>query len=88
MRPTHRLLLQHTLRLQQTLRLTLFTRENCSLCTTAKSVLGRVWDERPFEFREVDVMKAGQERWKALYEYDTPVVRSRDYVIRIPIPFG
>jgi hypothetical protein len=51
-------------------------------------VLGRVWDERPFEFREVDVMKAGQERWKALYEYDTPVVRSRGYVIEIPIPFG
>nr|POE47860.1 glutaredoxin-like protein [Quercus suber] len=64
-----------TLRLwQQSLRLTLFTRENCSLCVDAKTVLSRVWDKRAFAFEEVDVMQLKHQKWKDIYEFDTPVV--------------
>lgn len=55
-------------------RITLFTRENCSLCSDAKQVLSQVWDKRPFEYDEVDVMAPSQTKWKGLYEFDTPVV--------------
>jgi len=60
---------------QQAIRLTLFTRAHCSLCVDAKNVLSKVWDRRPFDYDEVDVMAAKREKWKALYEFDTPVVR-------------
>jgi glutaredoxin len=60
--------------LRQTLRLTLFTRPNCSLCDDAKGVLSKVWDRRPFEYDEVNVMDSKQGKWKAVYEFDTPVV--------------
>ena len=53
-------------------RITLFTRQNCSLCDEAKQVLAKVWDKKPFEYDEIDVM--AMQQWKALYEYDTPVV--------------
>lgn len=55
--------------------MTLFIRQNCSLCTDAKDVMSKVWDRRPFEYTEIDVMAAGQTKWKNLYEFDTPVVR-------------
>jgi len=59
---------------QYTCRLTLFTRKNCSLCEDAKKVLSNVWDRRPFEYDEIDVMEAHHEKWKGIYEFDTPVV--------------
>ena len=59
---------------QWTIRTTLFTRPNCSLCTEAKEVMAKVWDRRPYEFTEINVMEPKQEKWKALYEFDTPVV--------------
>jgi len=55
-------------------RVTLFTRQNCSLCEDAKQTLSRVWDRRPFEYDEVDVMASSHGKWKAVYEFDTPVV--------------
>ncbi|KAK4993961.1 hypothetical protein LTR66_001352 [Elasticomyces elasticus] len=55
-------------------RITLFTRANCSLCSDAKQVLSKVWDKRPFEYTEIDVMQSKEEKWKHLYEFDTPVV--------------
>ena len=61
---------------QQALRLTLFTRQNCGLCEDAKVVLSKVRDKRPFDYEEVDVMSPGQQKWKAAYEFDTPVVRN------------
>ena len=74
MRPAARLL-------QQACRITLFTRENCGLCAQARSVLSDVWDARPFDFKEVDIIKAGsgpelgsKPRWRDLYEFDVPVV--------------
>ena len=60
---------------QHTARITLFTRANCSLCESAKTVLSNVKKTRGFEYNEIDVMESGQKQWKDLYEFDTPVVR-------------
>ena len=67
MHPTIRLL-------QHSLRLTLFTRLNCSLCETAKVTVSKLQAKRTFEYSEIDVMASGQESWKRVYEFDTPVV--------------
>ena len=42
--------------------ITLFTRRTCSLCDKARTELSRVWDRRPFEYAEVDVMR--DDRWR------------------------
>ncbi|KLU84146.1 hypothetical protein MAPG_03191 [Magnaporthiopsis poae ATCC 64411] len=60
--------------LQQACRITLFTRDNCGLCTRAKSALSAVWDSRPFDYREVDIVKPEAQRWRDLYDFDVPVV--------------
>lgn len=60
--------------LQHAARLTLFTRENCSLCDTAKSVIQNLRKRRSFDYNQVDVMASDQREWKNLYEYDVPVV--------------
>ena len=54
--------------------ITIFTRSNCSLCDEAKRILSKVSNKRPFHLAEINVMQAGQEKWKSLYEFDTPVV--------------
>ncbi len=56
-------------------RITLFTRVNCSLCTTARDVLDKVRQRRPFQFRQFDVMEPENSKWK-IYEFDVPVVCS------------
>ncbi|OTA99790.1 hypothetical protein M426DRAFT_252187 [Hypoxylon sp. CI-4A] len=64
-----------TCRLFQACRITLFTRENCGLCTEARSVLSDVWDLRPFQFKEIDIIKSeSKPRWRDLYEFDVPVI--------------
>ncbi|QDS74647.1 hypothetical protein FKW77_009282 [Venturia effusa] len=65
MRPTTRLL--------HTCRITFFTRANCSLCDSAKLVLSKVWDQRPFDYVEVPVMEPQHKKWR-MYEFDTPVI--------------
>jgi len=55
-------------------RITLFTRSGCSLCTTAKNTLQDLQAKRPFDYNEINVMESGQQQWKDLYEFDTPVV--------------
>lgn len=67
MHPTSRLL-------QLSCRITLFTRQNCGLCTKAKSVLSELWNRRPFEFKEIDIIKPESKPWRDLYEFDVPVV--------------
>lgn len=62
--------------LQHACRITLFTRANCSLCTNARQTLSAVWDARPFEYKEIDVMKPEGKSWRDLYEFDTPVASS------------
>ncbi|TVY50895.1 Glutaredoxin-like protein [Lachnellula cervina] len=69
MRATARLL-----QYQHALRITLFTRQNCSLCTNAKQNLSTVWDRRPFIYKEIDVMTPEAKGWRDLYEFDTPVI--------------
>ncbi|MCJ1286969.1 hypothetical protein MMC26_006316 [Xylographa opegraphella] len=67
--------MRHTLSLlQHSARLTLFTRANCSLCSSAKTVLESLGKRRSFEYNEVDVMAEGQKEWKDMYEFDVPVV--------------
>ncbi len=61
-------------RLFQACRITLFTRENCGLCTQARSVLSNVWDARPFAFKEIDIIKPDSKAWRDLYDFDVPVV--------------
>lgn len=68
MRATSRLL-------QLPCRITLFTREHCGLCVSARSVLSEVWDSRPFVYKEVDIVKPAAQQWKDLYDFDVPVVR-------------
>lgn len=65
-----------TSRLLQCCKITLFTRQNCGLCDSARSVLSEVWDTRPFVFREVDIVKPEAMSWKDLYDFDVPVVCS------------
>ncbi|KAL2353888.1 hypothetical protein BJ546DRAFT_845174 [Cryomyces antarcticus] len=62
---------------------TLFTRLNCSLCDDAKRQLSVLWEKRRFEYTEINVMEPAQERWKRLYEFDTPVVHV-DRIAKLP----
>jgi len=62
------------IRLLQACRITFFTRDGCQLCTNANETLSKVWDVRPFVFREINVMNPDQTMWKNLYEFDTPVI--------------
>ncbi|EDU40013.1 glutaredoxin domain-containing protein [Pyrenophora tritici-repentis] len=55
-------------------RVTFFTRTPCGLCDTAKAVVQNVKSKRPLEYHEINVMEPGQEKWKCLYEFDTPVI--------------
>ena len=60
--------------LQHSVRVILFSRGNCSLCDSAKALLGNVEQQRHFDRFDIDVMENGQEQWKHAYEFDTPVV--------------
>ena len=65
--------MRHTVQLLQShILLTLFTRQNCSLCDNARSVISNLAKKRVFDYKQIDVME--QQQWKMLYEFDTPVV--------------
>ena len=66
----------------QTVRVTLFTRPNCGLCDSAKTVLAGLRERRPFSYREVDIGKAEAKGWRDLYDFDVPVVS-----FRVPLRF-
>lgn len=55
-------------------RITFFSRSPCGLCDAAKAVVQRVKETRPLQYKEINVMEPGQEKWKEVYEFDTPVV--------------
>ncbi|KAG5968559.1 hypothetical protein E4U56_000308 [Claviceps arundinis] len=61
-------------RLLQACRITLFTRDNCGLCTQAKGVLSNVWDQRPFAYKEVNLALLESKTWRELYDFDIPVI--------------
>lgn len=49
-------------------------------------MLSGVWDARPFEFKEVDIMKPEAKGWLDLYDFDVPVVSSQsDLKLSFPI---
>lgn len=55
-------------------RLTLFTKNDCGLCTTAKSRLLEVQKKRTVEYREVDIMSPENKEWMDKYAFDVPVL--------------
>ena len=61
--------------MQHSANVVLFTRPNCSLCESAKVVIQSVSQIRSFGYSEVNILSPGQESWRRLYEFDTPVVR-------------
>ncbi|EHK45237.1 hypothetical protein TRIATDRAFT_28179, partial [Trichoderma atroviride IMI 206040] len=63
-----------TRRLLRACRITLFSRDDCGLCTQAKGVLSDVWDKRPFHYTEVNLAKPEFKHWKNLYDFDIPVI--------------
>ena len=60
--------------LQCRILVTLFTRQNCPLCDNARSVISNLVKKKAFDYEQVDVMAPDQRQWKAVYEFDTPVV--------------
>jgi hypothetical protein len=73
-------------------RITFFTRSPCGLCDTAKAVVQNVNKTRPLQYKEINVMEQGQEKWKEVYEFDTPVVSllssvlTAEYLSGLPDP--
>ncbi|KAF9918105.1 hypothetical protein BX616_010202 [Lobosporangium transversale] len=55
-------------------RLTLFTKANCGLCTTAKEALTRVQAKVPFELDEIDIYATPENVNYQKYMFDVPVV--------------
>ena len=55
-------------------RVTLFTKEECCLCSSALFELNRVRHRCPFELELVDITAPGQQAWLAAYQNDIPVV--------------
>ena len=67
--------------LQNTIRLTLFMRPNCGLCDSAKVLLQNLGRRKRFAINHIDVMHPTNLHWKALYEFDTPVVSIQESVL-------
>ncbi|KAG0231658.1 hypothetical protein BGW41_002123 [Actinomortierella wolfii] len=59
------------------LRLTLFTKDNCGLCSNAKHALTRVQAKVPFNLEEIDIYAPGQEEGQK-YMFDVPVLTLKD----------
>ncbi|KAI0423335.1 hypothetical protein F5X98DRAFT_369342 [Xylaria grammica] len=79
--------MRSTVRLLQACRITLFTRENCGLCSDARSVLSDVWDARPFKFKEVDIVKSETgPQWRDLYDFDVPVLTWQVHISKSSAP--
>ena len=57
---------------------TLFTKEECSLCEPVKFLLSKIQRKFPFEYREVMIDEVGNEKYFELYKYDIPVVHLQD----------
>lgn len=54
--------------------ITLYTRERCCLCDTAKEALDRVRSEQPFELSIVDLDKDATPEQHAAYTHEVPVI--------------
>jgi hypothetical protein len=55
-------------------------------------VVQNVNKTRPLQYKEINVMEQGQEKWKEVYEFDTPVVSllssvlTAEYLSGLPDP--
>lgn len=62
---------------------TLYTKENCSLCDTVKAMLNELSSELPHTLAEVDITK--DDALFAKYRYLIPVVQLEEKTIQAPI---
>lgn len=70
--------------------LTLYTKDNCQLCITARDVLNRVMKECSYErisLEVVDIMKPENSDSFERYCYDVPVLHIRKPSMQKPIKF-
>ena len=56
------------------LHLLFLSRASCAICTNARATLAKVWQKRPFEYTEIDVMLPSGAAYRA-YEFDVPVIQ-------------
>jgi thiol-disulfide isomerase/thioredoxin len=57
----------------KTLILKFFTKQNCSLCETAKQSVLNVSKKVPFEIAEIDIMRPENKEWHDRFVFDIPV---------------
>lgn len=55
-------------------RVTLFTKNCCSLCDSAKFIIHKVALKTSFRYEEVDISSVGNEKWNEMYKNDIPVI--------------
>lgn len=55
-------------------RATLFTRDGCGLCDTAKHTVVQLNKRRPFDYTELDIMTPANKPWRDVYDFDVPVL--------------
>jgi len=55
-------------------KVTLFTKECCSLCDSARFVIEKLRRRCDFDLELIDITDPGNTRWFALYGHEIPVV--------------
>ena len=55
-------------------KLTLFTKEQCSLCDDVKEILDSVRNTHPHTLEAIDITDAAHKEWHRRYKYDIPVL--------------
>lgn len=55
-------------------RVTLFTKEGCTLCDKVKDILKECRDEVPHSLDQVDITDESHAEWHSKYKYDIPVL--------------
>lgn len=55
-------------------RITLFTKDDCSLCDSAEFVINKLGMRFDIEVERVDITAPGNGKWFALYSNEIPVV--------------
>ncbi|WP_051314597.1 glutaredoxin family protein [Alteribacter aurantiacus] len=63
------------------MKLTFYTKENCSLCNEALTVLNMLKQEYPFTLDEVDLYQPGNEKELEEYHIRIPVIESENGVV-------
>ncbi|TPX70693.1 hypothetical protein SpCBS45565_g01580 [Spizellomyces sp. 'palustris'] len=61
--------------------LTLFTKQYCGLCESAKETILRVQQKVPFVLTEVDIEQPANKEWLRKYMFDVPVLHAGDKLV-------